>query len=147
MIITHPYQIERHSLGGRNAFPTIPINPKPGHIPYHKGLGFIGILEWDSDDRFCHLTIYLKPYQITKYGGGMHAPMHHFVFGLPFNFVPSHFQIQKNLQFWVSENFQRSKTRCCSSTGSSRLVGSLTGSLIFENRQLGLCSLTHSFDF
>jgi hypothetical protein len=81
MIITHPYQIERHSLGGRNAFPTIPINPKPGHIPYHKGLGFIGILEWDSDDRFCHLTIYLKPYQITKYGGGMHAPMHHFVFG------------------------------------------------------------------
>jgi len=60
MIITHPYQIERHSLGGRNAFPTIPINPKPGHIPYHKGLGFIGILEWDSDDRFCHFNDLLE---------------------------------------------------------------------------------------
>jgi hypothetical protein len=67
----------RHSLGGRNASPY-------RHIPYYKGLGFIGISEWDSDDRFCHLTIYSKPYQISRYGG-MHLCT--ILFGLPFNFV------------------------------------------------------------
>jgi hypothetical protein len=95
----------RHSLGGRNASPY-------RHIPYHKGLGFIGISEWDNDDRFCHLTTYSKPYQISRYGGGMHLCT--ILFGLPFIFCYSHFQNQRTYSFGFLKIFKNGQFKVSS---------------------------------
>jgi hypothetical protein len=94
-------------------------------------------LEWDSDDRFCHLTTYSKPYQISRYGGGMHLCT--ILFGLPFIFWYSHFQNQRTYSFGFLKIFKNGQFKV-----SSRFFDR---SLIFENRQLGLCSFDRFFWF